>query len=95
MRNVYDAENLIDAHLVSDRLGAAGIAAFVSGGYLTGGIGELPVFGLVTVLVDDHDWPAARAIVESHQREIAGNGAFIDDEGNVFGDDPSLEPRPA
>lgn len=47
MRSVYEAANLIDAHLVRQALEAEGIPAFVRGEALTGGIGELGVFGLV------------------------------------------------
>ncbi|MFN7182649.1 MAG: DUF2007 domain-containing protein [Thermomonas haemolytica] len=63
MRTVYDAANLIDAHLVKHALEAAGIPAFVRGEALTGGIGELGVFGLVAVMVADAAEPAARAVV--------------------------------
>lgn len=63
MRTVYDAANVIDAHLVKHALEDAGIPAFVRGEALTGGIGELGVFGLVAVMVADAAEPAARAVV--------------------------------
>jgi len=53
MQVVYDAENLIDAHLVRGRLDAEGIPAFVRGEFLCGAMGELPVGGLLAVCVDD------------------------------------------
>lgn len=53
MRTVYHAESLVDAQLVKDALEAAGIPAFISGAYLTGGIGQLPARDLVTVMVPD------------------------------------------
>ena len=65
MRTVYEAANLIDAHLVRQALEAAGIPAFVRGEALTGGIGELGVFGLVAVMVPELAWPQARAQVEA------------------------------
>ena len=65
MRNVYEAANLIDAHLVRQALEAEGIPAFVRGEALTGGIGEIGVFGLVGVMVPDSAWPVARDIVEA------------------------------
>lgn len=67
MRTVYDAANLIDAHLVKHALEDAGIPAFVRGEALTGGIGELGVFGLVAVMVADAAEPAARAVVAQLQ----------------------------
>jgi len=64
MRTVYEAANLIDAHLVRQVLEAEGIPAFVRGEALTGGIGELGVFGLLAVMVPAAAWPQARALVE-------------------------------
>lgn len=65
MRTVYDAANLVDAHLVRQALEAEGIPAFVRGEALVGGMGELGVFGLVAVMVPEAAWPQARAIVEA------------------------------
>lgn len=67
MRTVYDAANLIDAHLVKHALEDAGIPAYVRGEALTGGIGELGVFGLVAVMVADAAEPAAREVVAQLQ----------------------------
>ncbi|MGH8121203.1 MAG: DUF2007 domain-containing protein [Rudaea sp.] len=64
MKIVYQAENIIDANLVKNALEAAGIVAFVSGQYLTGAAGELPLNALVNVMVAQIDWPKARAIAE-------------------------------
>lgn len=64
MRTVYEAANLIDAHLVRQALEAGGIPAFIRGEALTGGIGELGVFGLLAVMVPEAAWPQARALVE-------------------------------
>ena len=65
MRTVYEAANLIDAHLVRQALEADGIPAFVRGEALTGGMGELGVFGLLAVMVPQAAWPEARALVEA------------------------------
>ena len=65
MRTVYEAANLIDAHLVRQALEADGIPAFVRGEALTGGMGELGVFGLLAVMVPEAAWPDARALVEA------------------------------
>ena len=64
MRTVYEAANLIDAHLVRQALEAEGIPAFIRGEALTGGMGELGVFGLLAVMVPEAAWPQARALVE-------------------------------
>jgi len=68
---VYQAENIIDAHLVKNALDHAGIAAFVSGQYLTGAAGELPPMALVNVMVAEADWPAARPIAERIDAALA------------------------
>lgn len=69
MRVVYQAEHLIDAHLVRGRLQAEGIRAHVLGEWLTGGLGELPVQGLLAVGVDDADAAAALALLETWRDE--------------------------
>jgi len=67
MRVVYEAANVIDAHLVRQALEHAGLPAWVRGEALTGGMGELGVFGLVAVMVPDDCSIAAREVVESLQ----------------------------
>jgi hypothetical protein len=62
---VYRAENIIDANLVKAALADAGVRAFVSGEYLTGGIGTLPALDLVTVMVAESDYERAAPIAES------------------------------
>jgi hypothetical protein len=62
---VYRAENIIDANLVKAALADADIQAFVSGEYLTGGIGTLPALDLVTVMVAESDFERAARIAES------------------------------
>lgn len=64
MKPVYDAENNIEAHLVMHQLQQAGIEASVQGGFLQGGIGELPAMGNVRVLVDPKNFAAARQVIE-------------------------------
>jgi hypothetical protein len=71
MQIVYRAENIIDANLVKNALEEAGILAFVSGQYLTGACGELPVAGLVNVMVASLDWAAARPIAERVDAALA------------------------
>lgn len=87
MRTVYEAANLIDAHLVRQALEDEGIPAFVRGEALTGGIGELGVFGLVAVMVPEAAWPRARARVE--QLGLGATPVEVDadqaDDGGVAG----------
>lgn len=64
MKVVYEAANLIDAHLVRHALEADEIPVFLKGEALLGGMGELPLFGMVQVCVPEAVWPQARDIVE-------------------------------
>jgi hypothetical protein len=63
MKVVYEAANLIDAHLVRHALEAAEIPVFLRGEQLLGGMGELPLFGVIAVCVPDVAWPQANDIV--------------------------------
>ncbi len=65
MKPVYDAANLIDAHLVRHALEAVDIPVFLKGEALVGGMGELPLFGTVQVCVPEAAWPQARSVVEA------------------------------
>lgn len=65
MRVVYEAAGIIDAHLVRHALEAAGIPVFVKGEALLGGMGELPMFGLVQVCVPEVAWTQAREVVDA------------------------------
>lgn len=65
MRVVYEAAGIIDAHLIRHALEAADIPVFVKGEALLGGMGELPMFGLVQVCVPDSAWLQAREVVQS------------------------------
>lgn len=78
MRTVYEAANLMDAHLVRQTLEIEGIPAFVRGEALTGGIGELGVFGLVAVMVPEPAWPRARACLQALGLVAADGGEPAD-----------------
>ncbi len=65
MKVVYEAAGIIDAHLIRHALEAADIPVFVKGEALLGGMGELPMFGLVQVCVPESAWLQAREVVAS------------------------------
>ena len=89
MRVVYEAANVIHAHLVRHALEAEGIPVFLRGESLVGGIGELPLFGVVAVCVPDVAWSEARSIVEALPLDKA------DGEGATGPDDAGMLPDPA
>lgn len=63
MKIVYRAAHSTDAHLVRQLLEQEGMTAFVNGGLLEGGAGELPMNGLVTVSVADEHEARALSVV--------------------------------
>ena len=79
MKVVYEAANLIDAHLVRHALEAEEIPVFLRGEQLLGGMGELPLFGLIAVCVPDMAWPQAQDIVAALPLSQAPEA--VEDEG--------------
>lgn len=70
MVSIYSTSNGIEANLLRDILQREGIAAHISGEYLQGGIGELPVTGLINVLVDEADSRRAEKIVRDWDQGV-------------------------
>lgn len=70
MQVVYQAEHLIDAHLVRGRLQSEGIDAHVRGEWLSGAFGELPMHGVLGVCVSDADVDAALALLATWRDEV-------------------------
>jgi len=68
MVSVYTAQSVTDAHLIKGLLESEGISAVVYGGDLQGGIGELPVMGLISVRVPENFAAAARAVIADYER---------------------------
>lgn len=65
MKIVYRAAHSTDAHLIRQLLEQEGMLAFVNGGLLEGGAGELPMGGLATVSVaDEHEARALEVVRE-------------------------------
>jgi len=86
MHIVYHAENLFDAHLVKDALEHAEIPAFISGEYLTGGVGQLPAMDYIAVMVPESTLPAARQVVREVEARLVEARAAIDDLDAAPGD---------
>ncbi|MGI8561093.1 MAG: DUF2007 domain-containing protein [Luteimonas sp.] len=64
---VYDAAHATDAHLIKHLLEDAGIPCYIRGEHLQGGLGEIPVHGLMSVCVPESEALRARAIVVDWQ----------------------------
>ena len=69
MKSVFEASNTVEAHMVLHLLRQHGLAGRVEGEYLTGAMGDLPVAGLVRVVVEEPDYDAARAVVAAFEAE--------------------------
>lgn len=83
MRVAYLADNLFDAHLVKHALEDAGLPAFVFGESLLGGMGELPLFGVLRVCVPDAAFAEAHGIVQAMGLDSTPGAPILegDDEG--------------
>lgn len=68
MPMVYKAANLVEAQLIVDELKAGGMQASVTGGYLSGAIGELPPTEVIGVwLAEAAHTERARAIISEFE----------------------------
>lgn len=65
MQTIWRPGNLIEGQLARQLLEAHGIACHLAGEHLSGGIGELPAFGLYALMVErDRADEAWRLLVE-------------------------------
>jgi hypothetical protein len=79
MHVAYLADNLFDAHLAKHALEEAELPVFVFGESLMGGMGELPLFGVLRVCVPDAAAEQADAIVAG--LALGGPATGKEDEG--------------
>ncbi len=66
MQPIYTAKDILEAHILKGYLEQRGIEVHVSGFYLQGGIGELPVSNTVQLWVAEGDAAAARAALDEY-----------------------------
>ncbi len=92
MRAVYEAENLIDAHLARGVLEQAGIPAWVRGEHLVGAMGELPALGLIAVCVPEALLPVAGEALRPYTEALGGHFPELDpDRGGIaVGPNPGM-----
>ncbi|MBT2370973.1 putative signal transducing protein [Pseudomonas fluorescens] len=81
MQRIYEPENLMEGELLQRMLASEGIKAHLVGRDLLGGVGELPVFGLLGLSVEDEQADYARELITAY------NGALP-----VPGDEPDSFP---
>jgi hypothetical protein len=68
MREVYEAANTLEAHMLAGYLAQLGIAAHVAGEHLQSAAGEIPVAGLARLQVADEDYERAREAIAEWER---------------------------
>ena len=66
MQRIYEPQDLMEAELLISMLASEGIEAHVTGGHLLGAVGELPVMGLLGLLVADQQAEHARELIAAY-----------------------------
>ncbi|MDY7559037.1 DUF2007 domain-containing protein [Pseudomonas sp. 10B1] len=82
MQKVYEPENLMEGELLQGMLASEGVKAHLTGGHLLGGVGELPVFGLLGLSVDNDQADQARQLITAYNAAMPLSG----DEPDTFPD---------
>lgn len=81
MRRIYEPRDLLEAQMLLGMLDGEGIDAHLAGRHLIGAMGELPVAGLLALVVPDEQAQRARELIADY------NGARP-----VPGDEPDSYP---
>ncbi|KIH81902.1 putative signal transducing protein [Pseudomonas batumici] len=82
MQRIYEPENLMEGELLQGMLASEGIEAHLVGRDLLGGVGELPVFGLLALAVDNDQAHCARELIAAYNEALPMSG----DEPDSFPD---------
>jgi Putative prokaryotic signal transducing protein len=65
LKLLYEASNAIEAQMLVDLLKQQGFAAHVHGANLTGAMGDLPMAGLVRLVIAPEEHARARAVIDA------------------------------
>jgi len=82
MQKIYEPENLMEGELLQGMLASEGVKAHITGRHLLGGVGELPVFGLLGLSVDNDQAEQARQLIAEYNAAMPLSG----DESDNFPD---------
>ncbi|MBD9598279.1 putative signal transducing protein [Pseudomonas sp. 478] len=80
MQRIYEPENLMEGELLQSMLASEGIEAHLVGRDLLGGSGELPIFGLLGLSVDNDEAEYARELITAYNAALP----LPDDEPESF-----------
>ncbi|MBC2692358.1 MULTISPECIES: putative signal transducing protein [Pseudomonas] len=82
MQRIYEPENLMEGELLQGMLASEGIEAHLVGRDLLGATGELPVYGLLGLAVDNDQAQYARELIAAYNAALPMPG----DEPDSFPD---------
>jgi len=66
MQRIYEPENLMEGELLQGMLESEGITAHLVGRDLLGGTGELPIYGLLALAVENDKANYARELITAY-----------------------------
>ncbi|WXL26908.1 DUF2007 domain-containing protein [Ectopseudomonas mendocina] len=66
MQSVYEPRDMMEGELLRSMLASEGIDAYLAGQHLLGAVGELPVSGLLRLMVDDADVDRAQTLIAGY-----------------------------
>jgi hypothetical protein len=84
MQKVYEPENLMEGELLQGMLASEGVAAHLTGRHLLGGVGELPVYGLLGLSVDNDQAEQARLLIAAYNAALPVSGDLPDNYPDVL-----------
>ncbi|CAI8926923.1 MULTISPECIES: putative signal transducing protein [Pseudomonas] len=74
MQRIYDPENLMEGELLQGMLASEGIEAHLMGRDLLGGSGELPIYGLLGLSVENDQAEYARELITAYNAALPLSG---------------------
>lgn len=66
MQRIYEPRDLLEAEMLRGMLAGEGIEVFLAGTHLIGALGELPVAGLLSLMVEDRQADRARQLIAAY-----------------------------
>ncbi|MGY2190280.1 hypothetical protein D3C81_615840 [compost metagenome] len=74
MQRIYEPENLMEGELLQGMLASEGVEAHLVGRDLVGAAGELPIFGLLGLAVDNDKAEYARELISAYNAALPLSG---------------------
>ena len=74
MQRIYEPENLMEGEMLKGMLASEGIEAHLVGRDLVGATGELPIYGLLGLAVDNDQAEYARELISAYNAALPLSG---------------------